>query len=82
MYLLQIQRELSWDFKSSGMWQHVIGRVVHDVSKDHDVFILKTQAVILLVLLILEDEGINTLRTGSFKLFKRPLPRFLTILTL
>jgi len=25
---------------------------------------------------------INTLRTGSFKLFKRPFPRFLTILTL
>jgi len=25
---------------------------------------------------------INTLRTGSFKLFKRPLPGFLTILTL
>ena len=24
----------------------------------------------------------NTLRTGSFKLFKRPLPGFLTILTL
>jgi len=27
-------------------------------------------------------EVINTLRTGSFKLFKRPLPGFLTILTL
>jgi len=25
---------------------------------------------------------INTLRTGSFKLFKRPLPGFLTFLTL
>ena len=25
---------------------------------------------------------INTLRTGSFKLFKRPLPGFLTIFTL
>ena len=25
---------------------------------------------------------INTLRTGSFKLFKRPFPGFLTILTL
>jgi len=25
---------------------------------------------------------INTLRTGLFKLFKRPLPGFLTILTL
>jgi len=25
---------------------------------------------------------VNTLRTGSFKLFKRPLPGFLTILTL
>jgi len=30
------------------------------------------------------EEGmyLNTLRTGSFKLFKRPLPGFLTILTL
>jgi len=27
-------------------------------------------------------EDFNTLRTGSFKLFKRPLPGFLTILTL
>jgi len=26
--------------------------------------------------------SVNTLRTGSFKLFKRPLPGFLTILTL
>jgi hypothetical protein len=26
--------------------------------------------------------SINTLRTGSFKLFKRPFPGFLTILTL
>jgi len=25
---------------------------------------------------------LNTLRTGSFKLFKRPFPGFLTILTL
>jgi len=25
---------------------------------------------------------LNTLRTGSFKLFKRPFPEFLTILTL
>jgi len=25
---------------------------------------------------------VNTLRTGSFKLFKRPFPGFLTILTL
>ena len=30
----------------------------------------------------LVPRGINTLRTGSFKLFKRPLPGFLTILTL
>jgi len=29
-----------------------------------------------------EDNCINTLRTGSFKLFKRPFPGFLTILTL
>ena len=28
------------------------------------------------------EDNITTLRTGSFKLFKRPLPRFLTILTL
>jgi len=28
------------------------------------------------------DKRINTFRTGSFKLFKRPLPGFLTILTL
>jgi hypothetical protein len=28
------------------------------------------------------QEEINTLRTGSFKLFKRPFPGFLTILTL
>ena len=28
------------------------------------------------------DAEFNTLRTGSFKLFKRPLPGFLTILTL
>jgi len=27
-------------------------------------------------------DDLNTLRTGSFKLFKRPLPEFLTILTL
>ena len=27
-------------------------------------------------------QWVNTLRTGSFKLFKRPFPRFLTILTL
>jgi len=27
-------------------------------------------------------DDVNTLRTGSFKLFKRPLPGFLTILTL
>jgi len=27
-------------------------------------------------------DALNTLRTGSFKLFKRPLPGFLTILTL
>ena len=26
--------------------------------------------------------ALNTLRTGSFKLFKRPLPGFLTIFTL
>ena len=26
--------------------------------------------------------NLNTLRTGSFKLFKRPFPKFLTILTL
>jgi len=26
--------------------------------------------------------AVNTLRTGSFKLFKRPFPGFLTILTL
>jgi len=29
-----------------------------------------------------ECQAINTLRTGSFKLFKRPLLGFLTILTL
>jgi len=29
-----------------------------------------------------ERSALNTLRTGSFKLFKRPLPEFLTILTL
>jgi hypothetical protein len=29
-----------------------------------------------------EKDSINTLRTGSFKLFKRPFPGFLTILTL
>ena len=29
-----------------------------------------------------EEEVINTLRTGSFKLFKRPFPGFLKILTL
>jgi len=28
------------------------------------------------------DNNINTLRTGSFKLFKRPFPVFLTLLTL
>ena len=28
------------------------------------------------------EDNINTLRTGSFKLFKRPFPVFLTILTL
>jgi len=28
------------------------------------------------------SHAVNTLRTGSFKLFKRPLPGFLTILTL
>jgi len=28
------------------------------------------------------EANINTLRTGSFKLFKRPFPGFLTILTL
>jgi len=28
------------------------------------------------------DNVFNTLRTGSFKLFKRPFPGFLTILTL
>jgi len=28
------------------------------------------------------DKNINTLRTGSFKLFKRSFPGFLTILTL
>jgi len=27
-------------------------------------------------------DSFNTLRTGSFKLFKRPFPGFLTILTL
>jgi hypothetical protein len=27
-------------------------------------------------------DNLNTLRTGSFELFKRPFPRFLTILTL
>jgi len=30
----------------------------------------------------MEALDVNTLRTGSFKLFKRPLPGFLTILTL
>jgi hypothetical protein len=30
----------------------------------------------------LGNHYINTLRTGSFKLFKRPFPGFLTILTL
>jgi len=30
----------------------------------------------------LNDNNVNTLRTGSFKLFKRPFPGFLTILTL
>jgi len=29
-----------------------------------------------------EEIGLNTLRTGSFKLFKRPFPGFLTTLTL
>jgi len=29
-----------------------------------------------------ESEHLNTLRTGSFKLFKRPFLGFLTILTL
>jgi hypothetical protein len=28
------------------------------------------------------NDRLNTLRTGSFKLFKRPFPGFLTILTL
>ena len=28
------------------------------------------------------SSDVNTLRTGSFKLFKRPFPGFLTILTL
>ena len=30
----------------------------------------------------MSTEKLNTLRTGSFKLFKRPFPGFLTILTL
>jgi len=29
-----------------------------------------------------QEKDVNTLRTGSFKLFKRPFPGFLTILTL
>jgi hypothetical protein len=39
---------------------------------------------ILHILSILTGPNIflNTLRTGSFKLFKRPFPGFLTILTL
>ena len=32
--------------------------------------------------LLVDADDLNTLRTGSFKLFKRPLPGFLTILTL
>ena len=32
--------------------------------------------------LLVLDTSVNTLRTRSFKLFKRPLPGFLTILTL
>jgi hypothetical protein len=31
---------------------------------------------------VLKQYHLNTLRTGSFKLFKRPFPGFLTILTL
>ena len=34
------------------------------------------------VLKLLGEDGLNTLRTGSFKLFKHPLPEFLTILNL
>jgi hypothetical protein len=30
----------------------------------------------------LSNLGVNTLRTGLFKLFKRPFPGFLTVLTL
>jgi len=32
--------------------------------------------------LVFYVDNVNTLRTGSFKLFKRPFPGFLTILTL
>ena len=32
--------------------------------------------------LLVSSDEVNTLRTGSFKLFKRPFPGFLTILTL
>jgi len=32
--------------------------------------------------LSIQNTSINTLRTGSFKLFKSPFPGFLTILTL
>ena len=33
-------------------------------------------------IIMVKTSFVNTLRTGSFKLFKRPFPGFLTILTL
>jgi len=41
---------------------------------------IKAESVIMQEVTFINS--INTLRTGSFKLFKRPFPRFLTILTL
>ena len=43
----------------------------------YDVFVCQSS-----LLPIYTSGALNTLRTGSFKLFKRPLPGFLTILTL
>jgi len=42
----------------------------------------KLNSTSFLLYMIEKLKSLNTLRTGSFKLFKRPFPGFLTILTL
>jgi len=62
-------------------------KIVHNF--EHSLYCISYAFYLVLVLSVtinssgqFPQNDINTLRTGSFKLFKHPLPGFLTILTL